>query len=141
MRIVCPSCRAAYEVPDTLLAGGKAVRCAKCGAEWTPPSVTPASPPQPPPPAAPPEEAEAPARIEPRLSAFRPRSVDSLDDARPPPRDDEIEFAPRRRGALIAWLLSLLVLAALIWAAFAFRGAVMGAWPPSTRLYAALGLH
>ena len=29
MRIVCPSCSAAYEVPDGLLTGRKAVRCAR----------------------------------------------------------------------------------------------------------------
>ena len=80
-------------------------------------------------------------RAEPRLPTYRPRSVDTLDDARPPPRDDEIEPAPRRSGALLAWLVSLALLALLVWAAFTFRGTVIGAWPPSARLYAALGLH
>ncbi len=143
MRIVCPNCRAAYEVPEPLLAGGKAVRCARCGTEWAPmPAAAPppASPPQPqPPPPSP--ESDNRLRAEPRLSAYRPRSVDSADDARLPPRDDEIEQVPRRRGALVAWLVSLLILALLIWAAFAFRSQVMGAWPPSERLFAALGLR
>ncbi len=142
MRIVCPSCQAAYEVPESLAAGGKAVRCARCGTEWTP---HPAAPPPPravveEPPAPPPPE-ETPLHIEPRLAGYRPRSVDTVDDDRPPPRDDEIELAPRGRGAWIGWLISLLVLAALLWAAFAFRGQVIGAWPPSARLYAVLGLH
>lgn len=157
MRIVCPNCQAAYEVPESLLSGGKAVRCARCGTEWAPlaaasppPAVPhPAAPPPTPAPqpepfdAAPPPPDELPdPRIEPRLSGYRPRSIDSADDTRPPPRDDEIELVPRRRGgALIGWLVSLVILALLIWAAFAFRSEVMGAWPPSTRLYAALGLR
>jgi predicted Zn finger-like uncharacterized protein len=152
MRIVCPSCQAAYEVPERLLAGGKAVRCARCGAEWAP--APPTREPQPPPPARPqaaahaaereelpPHEPERAARVEPRLPGYRPRSVDTEDDDRPPPRDDEIEIAPRSRGAVVAWVLSLLLLALLVWAAFAFRSVVMGAWPPSTRLFAAFGLH
>ena len=81
------------------------------------------------------------ARVEPRLSGYRPRNVDSADDARLPPRDDEIELAPRRGGALLGWLISLVILALLIWAAFVFRSQVMGAWPPSARLYAVLGLR
>ncbi len=36
MRIVCPACSAAYEVPDALLGTGRPVRCARCGREWTP---------------------------------------------------------------------------------------------------------
>lgn len=172
MRIVCPSCQAAYEVPESLVATGKAVRCARCGTEWVtrpaepPPASGPPEPapppievPPPPPPspiAAPPPPEPMPMpkpgsgpgampgpdlRAEPRLPGYRPRSIDTEDDDRPPPRDDEIEEPRRRRGALVAWVVSLLLLALLIWAAFAFRGHVMGAWPPSTRLYATLGLR
>ena len=145
MRIVCPSCQATYEVPDSLLAGGKTVRCARCGTEWAPLAEAAASSPAPPPPAPPePPPAAAPedhARVEPRLSGYRPRNIDSADDSRLPPRDDEIELAPRRGGALLGWLISLAILALLIWAAFAFRSQVMGAWPPSARLYAVLGLR
>lgn len=37
MRIVCPSCDAAYEVPESLLGDdAQVVRCARCGGEWTP---------------------------------------------------------------------------------------------------------
>src|SRR3974390_1113749 len=36
MRIDCPSCQAAYDVPDRLLSAGRTVRCARCGGEWTP---------------------------------------------------------------------------------------------------------
>ena len=179
MRIVCPNCHAAYEVPESLVTGGKAVRCARCGTEWTPAAEAPPppeaaprpAPPEPPPPGhapepehatepehapepeplpepspiavPPPPEPMAPPglRAEPRLPGYRSRNVDTEDDARPPPRDDEIAEPRRSHGALIAWVVSLLVLALLIWAVFAFRGHVMGAWPPSTRLYATLGLR
>ena len=167
MRIVCPSCRAAYEVPESLVAGGNAVRCAKCGRQWAPrpPAAAPEPPPGPkpaPPPVAgtPPPSPLAPSpvraelpplaeptapppdlRTEPRLPTYRPRTIDSLDDGRLPPRDDEIALPPRRTGVVLAWLVSLAVLALLVWAAYAFRGTVIGAWPPSARLYAALGLN
>jgi predicted Zn finger-like uncharacterized protein len=36
MRIVCPACSAAYEVPDALLGTGRPVRCARCEHEWMP---------------------------------------------------------------------------------------------------------
>ena len=36
MRIDCPSCHASYDVPDRLLRSGRTVRCARCGAEWSP---------------------------------------------------------------------------------------------------------
>lgn len=172
MRIVCPSCHAAYEVPESLLATGKGVRCAKCGTEWVPlpaepvpppaaappPEPAPSPPPPPPPPAAavaepprgafpavpespPPVPEPHPLRAEPRLPTYRPRSVDSLDDNRLPPRDDEIEPAPRRGSAMLAWVISLVILALLIWAAIAFRGRIVAVWPPSARLYAMLGLR
>jgi predicted Zn finger-like uncharacterized protein len=34
MRITCPHCTAAYEVPTATLSSGRKVRCARCGAEW-----------------------------------------------------------------------------------------------------------
>lgn len=148
MRIICPSCQATYEVPETLLAGGKAARCARCGTEWMPLPAPPsaAALPRSPVPEVPPlppgaEDAGEPADDDLRPGAPWPRSIDSLDDDRPPPRDDEIELAPAGRSVMIAWIVSLLVIAALIWAAFAFRNEVMGAWPPSARLYAAIGLR
>lgn len=46
-----------------------------------------------------------------------------------------------RSSALVAaWVLSLLVVAAAIGGAFVFRAEVMAFWPPSARLFAALGL-
>lgn len=65
MRIVCPSCQAAYEVPDAVLrpaspgAPARVVKCARCGNAWAP-AAEPAAPiplpvqPEAEPPAAPP---------------------------------------------------------------------------------------
>ncbi len=51
------------------------------------------------------------------------------------------QLASKGEPALIAgWAASILFLAALVWAAVAWRGDVMRAWPPSERLYSALGL-
>jgi len=36
MRIVCPTCDATYQVPDSALAARKTVRCARCGNSWAP---------------------------------------------------------------------------------------------------------
>lgn len=39
-----------------------------------------------------------------------------------------------------AWVASLVLLVALASAAYSWRSSIMAAWPPSERLYAALGL-
>ena len=52
MDIACPNCAATYRVPDTLLAGGKLLRCAACGHEWVPQAPPPlGAEPEPPVPA------------------------------------------------------------------------------------------
>jgi predicted Zn finger-like uncharacterized protein len=147
MRIHCPSCHAAYEVPDQLLADGKPVRCALCSEQWVPGPTAPDGPAteaeMPAPAALPLPATEPPApggRVEPRLPGYRLRNVDSVDDERPPAEDYE-SLAASRRGAKLAWLLSLVLLVALGWAGIVYRDTVMAAWPPSTRLYDVLGLH
>jgi hypothetical protein len=40
----------------------------------------------------------------------------------------------------LAWLASIVLVAALLAASYAERATVMAVWPPSVRLYAALGL-
>jgi predicted Zn finger-like uncharacterized protein len=152
MRIVCPSCDAVYNVPDAMLAAApRAVRCARCGTEWTPgaladaPPAQPAPPAEPPPPAAVAEPAMRPERAEPKLSSYRSRTEPRLTavsdlDARPPPRDDETTLRGRR-GAVAGWVFSVLLLIGLAAASVAWRTQVMAAWPPSQRVYGALGLR
>jgi hypothetical protein len=60
-----------------------------------------------------------------------------------PPRDFVEEEEPdqnRRNGAWGGWLVTIIVLAALCWAAYGWRDQIMQSWPPSIRVYAALGL-
>lgn len=36
MKIVCPTCEATYEVPESVLASKRTVKCARCGNNWVP---------------------------------------------------------------------------------------------------------
>ncbi len=157
MRIVCPSCQAAYEVPDAILAAGpKLVRCARCGTEWTPPPLAaPIAPegavPEPAAPepaaraAAEPEAGPPPARAEPRLSSFRQRPPPVADLPPTGAADHGVPPEPARPpplyAAILGWVLSVALLAGLGWAAVTWRVSVMAAWPPSERVYTAVGLR
>ena len=44
MRIACPKCNAAYDVPPAQLAPGRTVRCARCTETWTPVETEDAAP-------------------------------------------------------------------------------------------------
>lgn len=141
MHITCPTCAAEYEVPDAL-AAGRVVRCVRCTTQWalspTPvPEFLPVADPHPPVPepiletaAAEPPEPEIPPVLEPRpVEPMAPL-------AGPPSRHGH------HSGAIplaAAWIGSGALLAGLITAAVVWREPVMGAWPPSQRLYAALG--
>ncbi len=146
MRITCPACTAAYDVPDAQLAPGRGVQCARCGSGWVPvapaataaPLVQPAKAsalPAAPPPAASPTDAPAPAPADERPALERLYAA-----AIPPPLPQPPPI-PRGRTLLpVAWAATLMVLAGLAAAAVTWRTDVMRAWPPSERLYAALGL-
>lgn len=153
MRIVCPSCQAAYEVPDKLLSSGpRKVRCAKCGKDWmaeaeapAPPPVDAAPLPVPRPPEALPPEDEEDLPPPPTMAAAPPDAppvgpvVPRAEEKLVPEAGDR----PSRALAVVAglaWLASVGVLVAAGWAAVAFRADVMAAWAPSKRLYALLGL-
>lgn len=49
--------------------------------------------------------------------------------------------APRTKAPVAAWIASVALLLVLVLSAIAFRGAIMKSWPPSQRLYAAVGLY
>ncbi|MBV9736036.1 MAG: zinc-ribbon domain-containing protein [Acidisphaera sp.] len=161
MRVQCPVCSAAYEVPDALLRPGRKLRCARCGAGFLPAGPAPRSaeppPHAPPSPAAPPPAPSLaippvrraalplrPNRVDPPalrdpdpLVAPAAQRPDWLGPQRPPPVQEQ-----RRAGidVWLGWLVSLALLGALGWAAYAYRDTVMHAWPPSQRVYSALGL-
>jgi predicted Zn finger-like uncharacterized protein len=156
MRIDCPSCAAAYDVPADRLVAGRAVKCARCGTLWTPPApeapAAEAAPPSvaevPPPPA--PESAVPPtvpmaapdAAIVPAAGpgAAIDRPMPAPIAANPPPRPSPEPGRASAAPLVAAWLLSIAALAVLGWVAVDRRNEIMAAWPPSTRAYAAIGL-
>ncbi len=153
MRIVCPSCSAAFEVPKTRLAPGQAVRCARCGTGWTPLAA--------PEPAKVAQSGVAQSTVAQSEVAQSEQSPERpLPSRNPEPvilTKSAVLAAPRRtllapllnrlnltlmaEPALVAgWTVSIAVLLALVWAAVIWRSDVMHAWPPSERLYTTLGL-
>lgn len=162
MRIVCPSCQAAYEVPEKLLSGPpKRVRCARCGEQWFPqdaatgedratPEPDAPLPADPPPPAAVPPSDVPPPDVPPDPPPVAAPPVAALPVAALPVAaqvEERLMPEPPQgagRGGLIvaglAWLASLVLLGAAGWAAVAWRAEVMAAWGASRRLYQWLGL-
>ncbi len=131
MRIVCPSCEAAYDVPEDRLAPGRAVRCARCGKDWLPagaaPEPAPPPPPPPPPPPAPPPPPSAPIPIlGPPERLLPPEPL-------PTPRSPN-------RALAAAWVLTAVAVLGMLVGAVVFRADLMRAFPPSERLYRVLGL-
>jgi predicted Zn finger-like uncharacterized protein len=138
MRIVCPNCSAAYEVPDGLLTGRKAVSCARCGQEWRPGETE----------AVPETEQQVVTREAPvprpapvRTPVLDRRGMDGGDWA-----IDRLMAAPQPPAGpslalRFAWVASFVVIVALLGAGYAWREDLMVAWPPSVRLFAALGLR
>ena len=122
------------------------MRCARCGQNWTP-----FAEPEPVFTAQPSALAEQPAR--PTSTGLAPELTSKPANASPPtpplpeaPKAGRLrpmldQLALKGEPALIAgWAVSILVLATLVWAAVTWRGDVMRAWPPSERLYTAVGL-
>jgi predicted Zn finger-like uncharacterized protein len=164
MRIACPFCSAAYDVPAPLLREPRMVRCAQCSREWLvgPISSEPARTQPKSPVAEPPVYGSEATRTPPAATATvltqpptgaaprpapdpRPASFYSPDPAMYRHADTELRLAnseARRPSApvVVAWVASVAVLLLLAWAAYTWRSEVMDAWPPSQRLYAALGL-
>jgi predicted Zn finger-like uncharacterized protein len=100
MRLVCPECTAAYDVPDSMLGGAaRRVRCARCSHEWIfDPAAQAAAPPSEPPPEAAPSSPAASA------TAIAPPPGNELGARRSPGGTSELEeleelFAEARIGA------------------------------------------
>lgn len=140
MRIECPACGAAYEVPEHLLTRpdgtpARPVRCLRCAHQWQPAALAPEEPLA----GAPPEAAAAgPAVPHPVLPARHAAPVQLQPGPAP------LRMA-RQEGSLtpplLAWAGSLALLALLLAILVLRREAVMAAWPPATHLFRALGLH
>lgn len=128
MRIECPACHTAYEVPEQKLPG-RQLRCVSCRHQWI--AVVALSEPA--------TAATAPASPAPlSLASSAPLAIPPEIARAPvshPPK-------PRRPAPWLAlgWAASILICGAGTYAAFALRSPVMHAWPPSIRFYHALHL-
>ncbi len=156
MRIECPGCEAAYEVPQAQIRPGRSVRCARCGLQWRPGGEQP------------PEPEPADFDLEAAAESAAP-VADAASEEAPPGSPLGSELAPPGSGLGLrrpaapglaaaaaaraaerrptpelaawgaGWAISLIVLAGLLLSAAHWRQAVMRDWPPSIRLYVALG--
>jgi predicted Zn finger-like uncharacterized protein len=135
MLIVCPSCDASYDVPDSRMRPGRRVRCVQCHAEWVPLPAGAA------------DDADSPP--DDRLPRVEVRPSDEDLDSEPPgarfasamDRLAARSATQRASPALrIAWIASLVLLAAGIAAGCIWRDGIMHFWPPSARLFAMVGL-
>lgn len=136
MLILCPSCGATYEVPDSRMRPGRRVRCAQCRTDWVP--VVEA-------------DAADPDGIEPQTPPEDEARAGGADHPPDPPAAPAVSAMDRlaawsdtrwRGGFALraAWAASLLLLAGCLIAAIVWRVGVMHLWPPSARLFRALGL-
>ena len=126
MILICPACGKRYLVPSGALgSAGRRVRCGACGESWyqEPPA----------------QETES------SLSFDEPVITPPPEDIEPPPlRPGSNLPALRRRQekkrAPVGWLLLGLFVAAVLAGGVFACSAVVGAWPPSARLYELVGL-
>jgi predicted Zn finger-like uncharacterized protein len=149
MRLTCPKCHTEYEVPDAALAGRvRTLRCGNCGAEFKAPALPAAVEiPTEAPPELPLEPAESLAPV-PETAAAEPIEPPAKLAAvlYPPIPPKPVQAAPMRAAPMRAAPdralgISLLVLVLIIALVLAEHRAIGQAWPPSLRLFNALGLH
>ena len=137
MLIECPKCEAGFEVPERLLRDRtRPLRCGQCGTVFPmpePPAPEPVAfhTPEPPPALVLEEPRSAPARLD-----EEPQPEPEVARDKPPEAANEAAS----RGLRAAWVASIALLIGSGLAAILKRDAVMEAWPPAARLFAALGL-
>lgn len=149
MLIVCPSCSATYDVPDSLRGSGRPVRCARCAHEWLPhdaetePEAEEGLPDPGPPTLSEPEPLHGPRLPQAEFSEDPQSGLVSgriSDDISNSPRSSVTKGGRFSAGAVLEWTASFVVLGLLGAASYLWRDRVMEAWPPSMRLYLLLGL-
>lgn len=142
MRIECPACGAAYEVPEHLLTRpdgtpARPVRCLRCAHQWQPAALAPEGP------AA---STQAPAETS---AAGLAVPLPVLPARQAAPTQLQAGPAPLRTlreesglsAPLLAWAASLALLAVALMVLVWQRDAVTAAWPPAAHLFQAMGLH
>ncbi len=126
MHIVCPTCAAMYDVPDRQMKVGRKVRCTSCQNQWVP-VIAPQD-------GAGDAAATAPA-AEVHAASPPPPGMTAMD------RLAAHQIVPKRDKVLMAaWAASGIAVLVLLAAAYGWRADLMSVWPPSVRLYAAIGL-
>jgi len=137
MILTCPECATRYQTDAELFrAGGRSVRCAKCGHIWYQKAPAPeyerttAS--------ATGKEASAPPTF---AEAFAARPVADAAGFSAGQRTSESSARWGERIAMIAgWLGLAAILALIAWSAVAYRQAIASVWPESASFYKAIGL-
>ncbi len=158
MRLSCPECRTEYEVPDAALTGRpRTLRCATCGTKWQTPALEAVS-------AEPADAAaaevqaepvigaavaiERPADVEPEVAVHDAATAEPAEAELPqepvtflrPPQNSEKRKQPEPASRTALKISVLLVIAIVVAVLLAHRP-IMQAWPPSIRLFNALGLN
>jgi predicted Zn finger-like uncharacterized protein len=143
MHITCPSCSATFKVDaDALDRAGRKVRCGRCGHSWreAPAAAAPAAAP-------PPAAAEPDPYAPPPPSPHRRQAEETRQERRTEPRRDQAlghapypQRPPRRGGAWLGWLLFVVVVAALLAAAWHFRAEIVAEVPETAEIYRALDI-
>jgi predicted Zn finger-like uncharacterized protein len=137
MILTCPECATGYFVEDgQIRPGGRTVRCAACGARW---KALPEGPLELVSSDADGALAKAPAAAAPAADGVTALSGEDLPRAF---RDRAEEERRMRRAAMIgaAWASGAVVVALAVVLAIVFRESVVGAWPQTASVYAAIGL-
>jgi predicted Zn finger-like uncharacterized protein len=152
MRITCPDCAAQYELPPEAQARlPMRVRCAQCGTEWQAEPPPPAEPEVEPSPSPDSDdefefkpiqslEAESASSPEPEPPAPEPGQPARLETPIEPPSRPTPAPPTQSPSARTLWIGSILLLIALIVLVLALHGPISRAWPPSQRLFDAIGL-
>lgn len=150
MRIACPSCAARYEIADAMLAKPRIVRCSRCAQEWMQDPIPPAEPHIRPPATddlAATHEIEPTGKLAPETApetapeaAVTPVPLPSPVMPEPPEaflptRPAAPAAKPTGKAVAIGWIASLVILAGLAVATYAYRVPIQAAWPPSERLF------
>lgn len=159
MRIECPKCAAAYEVPESRVGTVRTLRCGNCGTQWRieQPRTVVAEPPSPPatagtqpaPAGEPTASGAAPAASSASATGQRPPSARAdaggssplaAGEQRLPGHAASERLAPqaappiRNLPLTAAWIATVIVIAAAVTACFIWRDDVERIWPASARV-------
>ena len=134
MILTCPECATSYFVDDSKIPpGGRAVKCANCGARWTAAADAPAEL------GAEPEAAAPPSAAEPTEASLSALSGDDLPRAFRAKADTERRVREAAATGVI-WAVMAAVLVLMLALAIVFRVDVVRLWPRTASAYAGIGL-